>query len=440
MSLRRIGLANDTRKDLRICNKHAIEEVSVSVAWTKDDNTISTTTVSMHLPSASGMATIPSSSPIGNGVMRNIRRQISSTQESAENGDEAAVWRLMMLYSSNNNQPEPAVKKRRLGIKRSAIVEDKNKKVSVRLDDTNDDKKIKIQTGFPSLLSLLGYIAVVTKGNIAIISTSLSTLTWFEEWYLFLEIIYGRSMTRWIDVEAKYNVSSCTLRKIYDNKIKTVLLAKSEWPLYASYNEDITYRKEGKWDGYESKRVIMFDNTDIIMQQPTDAEAQRSTYSLYYSGNVGKGAVHIQPCGWIGGYEIWTGGVSDTYYMQHGKVFDSFNTYLLTSTNEDDSTRDIPFTVVLDKGYRVVLDAFRNGGHFVLQPIFAQHDRQFTTGETLHSATVATDRAGNERAVKYLKISKYIKTGLLTNESAVRMCDTWLAWGFQVNFMYKSVQ
>jgi hypothetical protein len=201
--------------------------------------------------------------------------------------------------------------------------------------------------------------------------------------------------------------------------------------------EDTTFRKNGKWEAYNGKRVVMFDNTNIDIHQPTEAESQLNTYSLYYSGNVGKGAVFIQPCGWMGTHEPWQGGVSDSEYMQRGLVFDTLNEYLRTSPHED---KNIPFTIVLDKGYRVVLDAWNAGGHFVLQPIFAQSDRHFTTDETLLSSTVATDRAGNERAVRYMKISDYVSKGLLSSESVHRLCDTWLAWGFQVNFMYKSVQ
>jgi hypothetical protein len=59
----------------------------------------------------------------------------------------------------------------------------------------------------------------------------------------------------------------------------------------------------------------MFDNTNINIRIPSDAEAQRSTYSLYYAGNVGKGACFMQPCGWMGSHEMWTGGVSDSAYM-----------------------------------------------------------------------------------------------------------------------------
>jgi hypothetical protein len=300
---------------------------------------------------------------------------------------------------------------------------------------------IKVQTGFPSLLAMLGYIAVICSGNIQEITTTTSTtLTWFEEWYAYFEILYGKSLSRWVDAELKYMCNHQLLRDIYDNKLKKVLSVRSAWPRYVTIQEDETYRNNitGKWIAYEGRRVVMFDNTIVNMIQPSDGGAQRATYSLYYSGNVGKGAVFIQPCGWIGTHVMWTGGVSDLQYMKEGEVFSTLNKRLLTCPFENDTTRQIPFTVVLDRGYRITMEARREGGHAVIQPVFAS-DRHFTTVEILVSSTISKDRSGNERAVKYARISDYIKKGLYNNESTDRLCNTWLAWGFQVNFVYLPV-
>jgi hypothetical protein len=95
-------------------------------------------------------------------------------------------------------------------------------------------------------------------------------------------------------------------------------------------------------------------------------------------GNIGKGAVHIQPCGWMGCNELWSGGVSDTTYMQEGDVFPDLNKYLLNSPLETEETHNIKFTIILDRGYCVTIDALNMGGHYVLQPIFASPDEQFT--------------------------------------------------------------
>ena len=99
----------------------------------------------------------------------------------------------------------------------------------------------------------------------------------------------------------------------------------------------------------------------------------------------------------------------------------------------------IAFTNIFDKGYRVILPAWRAGKQEVIQPIFARSDRKFTGRETIHSAWVATDRSGNERAVNRCKQSGYIKRRLRQNGNTKLMDDAWLAWSFQTNLMYQSV-
>jgi hypothetical protein len=118
------------------------------------------------------------------------------------------------------------------------------RQVVVRLNNKMTDERIKIQTGFPSLIALLGFIAVVCDGDIDEITSSSSNLTWFEEWFLFMEVIYGKTVPRWSDVSIKYDASDRTLRKIFIKKLNKVLSVRERWPRYATYNEDKTYRKE----------------------------------------------------------------------------------------------------------------------------------------------------------------------------------------------------
>ena len=99
----------------------------------------------------------------------------------------------------------------------------------------------------------------------------------------------------------------------------------------------------------------------------------------------------------------------------------------------------IPFTNILDKGYRVNLPAWRAGRQEVIQPIFAASDRKFSGRETIHTADVATSRSGNERAVNQTKRSGFIKRGIKQNADPAVMDDVWLTWSFQSNFMYKPV-
>jgi len=99
----------------------------------------------------------------------------------------------------------------------------------------------------------------------------------------------------------------------------------------------------------------------------------------------------------------------------------------------------IPFTNVTDKGYRCVAAAWRHGRQFLLQPQFAKSDKQFTTTHIISSAAIASDRGGNEHAVRVCKEAGVLKQGLYKAGSMETLCDMWLAWSFQANFMFGPV-
>ena len=82
---------------------------------------------------------------------------------------------------------------------------------------------------------------------------------------------------------------------------------------------------------------------------------------------------------------------------------------------------------------------FRHGKQEVLQPTFKFKDRRFTAIDTLTTVSIASDRAGNERAVNRLKTSSYLREGIEQNQDFVRTNDVWLAYRFQVNFIYGAV-
>jgi hypothetical protein len=74
-----------------------------------------------------------------------------------------------------------------------------------------------------------------------------------------------------------------------------------------------------------------------------------------------------------------------------------------------------------------------------LQPTFGRSDQHFTTEDILTSAAIAKDRARNERAINVCKQSGVIKRGLLRNGSPEELDDSWMAWSFQANFMFRPV-
>ena len=209
------------------------------------------------------------------------------------------------------------------------------------------------------------------------------------------------------------------------------------WPLFATYEEDKLFRKD-QWNinEYDNKRIIMHDNTNIDLYKPGTGEAQRLTYSSYYNRNVGKGSVSIQPCNWITTFELWMGAVNDTDYLINNKIFEQQHQF---STEYDNKSGDIPWYNILDRGYRVTDKAWKVGKQYVYQPTFAGATKRFTGNQTLRSGATAAIRSGNERAVHLIKLSHYLKNGLRPLESVEDLCNVWLAWGFQVNFMYEGV-
>ena len=115
------------------------------------------------------------------------------------------------------------------------------------------------------------------------------------------------------------NRSSCT--DIFDSKLSIVMNCRASWPQFASSVEDSCLRKS-KWNAkYEGKIVVMWDDTNIDFQfKPGGADEQRMTYSSYYGGNVGKGGVFLQLCGWLGVEHLWVGATSDTYYQERSGI------------------------------------------------------------------------------------------------------------------------
>ena len=58
----------------------------------------------------------------------------------------------------------------------------------------------------------------------------------------------------------------------------------------------------------------------------------------------------------------------------------------------------------------------------------------------MHSVAIAVLRSGNERAVKRVKNSWIIQKSIRSARYDLStLDDIWLAWGFQVNFMYNTV-
>ena len=292
--------------------------------------------------------------------------------------------------------------------------------------------EISARTGFADVGLLLSFTLLVCNGDVAMMTKRVSELTWYEEWFMYYEYVWGRSITNRATSMAAFGVKDPKIvRRVIMSKLRMVLHARKMWPKYANMKEDEMLRDD-KWNNkYKGKRLVFWDTTGLKLNTPSNALLQRLTYSAYYAGNVAKGGIFVQLCGWMGTHELYPGAMSDSKYLNETGIFDEQAEF----QKADGGT---PFINEVDRGFRSCLAAWRKG-QFILQPNFMKSDGKFTTGEVLRSASIAADRSGNERAVRVAKMSAYVKRGLTTHNDHERLADVWLAWSFQANFMFRSV-
>ena len=439
----------DNRKDLRVCNQHTLQTIKTTVSWLDIHKVKQSKKTLFNLPaSPESVIDDEKKESKGLGMDRFIVKTINNAKENINQND-TFTWALSLQQSVAMNDEPGLVHRsvaRAVGIdvhkeekKKYSIIKDESvkyeEKNEVKLDTLNN-KKVKNDTGFTCKVSMLTYTLVICNGDVNLMTSTSGKLSWLEEWYFFWERCYGRTSTRWSGYEQKYKRSESFLRILFDNKMKLVLTCRKLWPTYVSLKEDEELRNECWNTTYSGRRVVMWDNTSVHLPKPQNPEAQRNTFSQYYAGNVGKGAIFIQLCGWMGTYELWEGAVSDSDYFVRSGILQQQIEYV---TTYDKEYKDINWINILDKGYRVTSAAWRTGKQFVLQPSFAKADQKFSSLETLRSAAIASDRGANERAVRLAKMSGQIHNGVTGSQSLERLSDLWLTWSFQCNFIYKPV-
>jgi hypothetical protein len=236
------------------------------------------------------------------------------------------------------------------------------------------DRQVKMQTGFSSVQHMLLYIAVLVNGDVEKVQErSGSSLTcWFEEWYLFFELVWGRSALRWCDAELKYGLDAKALREIFDLKTNISTVARDSWPPLASFHEDENIRNVGLWAAYKNQRIILWDTTNIPIPQPGDAEGQSLTWNSYYHQNCGKAGIGVQPCGWIRCAELWMGAASNTLYHSKNEGILPMQQEFQESDKIDETI--IPFIQILDRGYQVQKASLDAGKQKVEEPFFADKE------------------------------------------------------------------
>jgi hypothetical protein len=123
--------------------------------------------------------------------------------------------------------------------------------------DSVSDQDVKCRTGFRSVTMLLYYVAIVCNGSIDDITHTTTNLSWFEEWFTYFEIVWGKSLNRVVDAEVKYGLNVRGVLAVFNNKLSKVVSAVKSWPRFAFHEEDNQLRSP-KWrERYANKRVIM---------------------------------------------------------------------------------------------------------------------------------------------------------------------------------------
>jgi hypothetical protein len=291
---------------------------------------------------------------------------------------------------------------------------------------------VQARTGFKDMAMLLGAICVIGNGNPELIEDRCTNMTWIEEWFMYFEIVWGRTITTTNAALATFKLGHHRIvKKVIEKKLQMELKARARWPMYASHSEDELLRQSSWNEKYSDQRILFWDNTGIELHKASDALLQRITFSAYYAGNVAKGGIFVQLCGWLGVHELFPGAMSDSDYLAKTGILEMQQKF-------QEADGGLPFVNVLDRGYRVTRAAWMSK-QFILQPTFAKSDSKFSGSDVLRSASVAADRSGNERAVRMTKMSATVKRGTINNKDLVRLCDLWLAWSWRTNFMFKPV-
>jgi len=60
---------------------------------------------------------------------------------------------------------------------------------------------------------MMGMIIIVCNGDHDKMKYKISSLTWLEEWVLYFEVVWGRTMTRWDDIAKEYKMNGTICRE-----------------------------------------------------------------------------------------------------------------------------------------------------------------------------------------------------------------------------------
>ena len=372
--LMRCGIPrNDIRKDLRICSQHNNEKVIINKIINHGKTTVRKM-FELTVPSCQGVASFSAPSKMDNkglGHDRQKRQMVNLYCQVYKKAKKEDIVRALNSPSSESSSREssgqsssdsdtpPKEKINRFSadtikLKKRLAYHDRDPIVRPL---TLSDKEIKRRTGFRNEKDMLVYIFIICNGNMKKLVHTSSALTWYEEWFFFFEMKYGRTCRRWEDAasEEKYGIGVEYLRKLFNEKLIQELTCRNSWPKYLTHDEDVFFMSDEFEERYKGRRIIMWDNTNINIAQPSCADMQRATWSSYYASNVLKGGIFLMLCGWMGAHNLWTGAVSDTRYNGEGEILDAQKKFVASDLVND---QVLPFTNMTETGYCLLLAAW----------------------------------------------------------------------------------
>ena len=127
--------------------------------------------------------------------------------------------------------------------------------------DISDDEVNRL-TKFPSLQSMLAFIAIVCNGDADEMAKTVTKMAWFGEWFCYFEVAAGSATTRLRDAGKRYGCVD-KVKRVYRSKLSKVLRARRRWPTYATMEEDAVLR-DPKWNARYSDQLLLLCGTTPI--------------------------------------------------------------------------------------------------------------------------------------------------------------------------------
>ena len=81
-------------------------------------------------------------------------------------------------------------------------------------------KMVHFRTGFRDSFMLLSYVLIVCNGDLELMRKRSSSLTWYKEWFLFFEVVYGNTISSFVYAAKLYQIKTrYMVQHIFDQKL-----------------------------------------------------------------------------------------------------------------------------------------------------------------------------------------------------------------------------